>query len=186
MTEEPKCRPSTARMLVRLVVKGAWEVLSTVVPALMIALIVNTFVAEAAVVEQGPSMEPNLYRGYRVMTDKISYRIHPPRRGDVVIIDPPGGGTRLIKRVVALPGEVIEVWLGRVWIDGQELDEPWVQQYGGPAYPPTEVPAGYVFFLGDNRPNSHDSRAIGPVPLSAVRGRVWLVYWPLQKLQLEP
>jgi len=170
----------------RFVWRAVWETVTTALPALLIALFINVFIAEAAVVEDGPSMEPNLYRGYQMMTEKMSYHFHPPHRGDVVIVDPPGGGKSLVKRVVGLPGEVVEVRGGQAWVDGEVIEEPWVTYYGGPDHPPAVVPAGHVFILGDNRGNSHDSRAIGAVPLEAVRGRVWLVYWPPEGIRVEP
>ena len=162
------------------------ELVITILPALVLALFINVFVAEASEIEEGPSMQPNLYRGYRVMTEKISYRFHPPQRGDVVIAEPTGYEKSLIKRVVALPGETIEVRGGHTFINGQAIDEPWVTHFGGPGVLPTVVPPGHVFIIGDNRANSHDSRAIGPVPIKAIRGRAWLVYWPLDQVRLLP
>ena len=169
--------------LLRFLRRAAWEVVSTVVPALAIVLFVNVFVARASV--EGPSMQPNLYTGYRVLADRMAYRFHAPSRGDVVIVDPPEGGIPLIKRVIALPGEVVEVRAGHVSIDGRPLAEPWVQRYGGPSYAATEVPAGHIFIMGDNRMESRDSRAFGPLPLAAVHGRVWLIYWPPGHISLH-
>ena len=89
--------------------RALWDVMSTILPAVFIALFINVFVAQAWVVE-GPSMQPNLYYDQRVMVEKITYRLfHGPRRGDVVIVDVPGEGEPLIKRVMALPGETVEV-----------------------------------------------------------------------------
>ena len=164
--------------------RGAWELTLVFVPALLIALFVNVYVAEAVVVKEGPSMQPNLYVGYRVMTEKISYRLHPPQRGDIVVVDLPAGGTALIKRVVGLPGDVVRVRGGHTWITGRLLEEPWVTNFGGLDYGPTRVSPGYLFILGDNRAQSLDSRAIGPVPAEKVRGRAWLLYWPLDHLHL--
>jgi signal peptidase I len=166
--------------------RAAWELATAVLPALVIALFVNVYVAEAVAVEQGPSMQPNLYCGHRVMTEKISYRFHLPRRGDVVIVERPGGEKSLIKRVVALPGETVEIRGGHTFVDGQPVKEPWVTSFGGPGYPPTLVPPGHVFILGDNRSNSRDSRAIGPVPVKTIKGRAWLIYWPLDQIKLMP
>ena len=166
--------------------KVLWELISAFVPALIIALFVNVYIAEAAMVEAGPSMQPNLYIGYRVMMEKVSYRFGLPQRGDVVIVDRPGNETNLIKRVIGLPGEVIEVHQGRVWIDGLQLEEPWVQEYGGSSYRAEKIPPGYIFIIGDNRKVSHDSRAIGPVALESVRGHVLLIYWPPGEARLFP
>ena len=169
-----------------LVRQGAKEILATVLPALLLALLVNMFVGEAVAIEDGPSMQPNLYRGDRMLTEKISYWFHPPRRGDVVIVDRPGNEVTLVKRVVAVAGETIEVRNGHTFINGQPIEEPWVTHFGGPGYGPEVVPKDHVFILGDNRTVSRDSRAIGPVPVESVRGRVVAVYWPPDQVQLVP
>jgi signal peptidase I len=75
---------------------------------------------------------------------------------------------------------------GHTFINGQPVGEPWVREFGGPSYGPEVVPEDHVFILGDNRPVSRDSRAIGPVPVDWVRGRVVLVYWPPDQVQLVP
>lgn len=172
--------------VIQCVRRVVWEAITAVVPALLIALFINVYVVQAVEIEAGPSMQPGLYKGYRVMIEKMSYRLHLPDRGDIVVADPPGETVSLIKRVMALPRETIEVRDGHVIIDGQSVEEPWVTHFGGPDYGPEEVPEGYVFILGDNRQVSRDSRAIGPVALSAIEGRVWLVYWPLEKIRLVP
>ena len=163
-----------------------WEAVTAIVPALLMALFINVNIAQAVEIEVGPSMQPNLYQGYRVMIERVSYRFHPPERGDIVVADLSDEGISLIKRVIGLPGETIEVRDGHVLINGQSIEEPWVTHFGGPDYGPEEVPEGYVFILGDNRQASRDSRAIGPVALSAIEGRVWLVYWPLEEIRLVP
>jgi signal peptidase I len=164
--------------------RGAWELTCVLVPAILIALFVNVYAAEAVLIKDGPSMQPNLYVGYRVMTEKISYRFHPPHRGDIVVVDRSAGGTALIKRAVGLPGDVVRVVRGHTWINGELLDEPWVAYFGGMDYGPARVPPESLFIMGDNRVESLDSRAIGPVPLEKVRGRAWLVYWPIEHLRL--
>jgi signal peptidase I len=164
----------------------AWEFIAAILPALAVALFFNVYVVEAVTVKDGPSMEPNLYRGYRVVTEKVSYDFHPPRRGDVIVVDRPDGEASLIKRVVALPGETIEVRSGHAFVDGQPIDEPWVTHFGGPGYPPTVVPEDRVFVLGDNRAVSHDSRAIGPVSVESIKGRAWLICWPLSEFKPMP
>jgi signal peptidase I len=155
-----------------------------VVPALLIALLVNAYVAEAVAIEDGPSMQPNLYQGDRLMTEKISYHFHAPRRGDVVIVERPAGEVSLVKRVVAVEGEVVEMREGHTYIDGEPIEEPWVTHFGGQDYGPALVPEAHVFVVGDNRAVSHDSRAIGPVAVDSIRGRVWLVYWPPGQIEL--
>ena len=171
-------RPGPAFSVRRFLLRALWEVVSTVLPAVFIALFVNVFVAQATTID-GPSMQPNLYYDQWVIVEKTTYRfVHGPRRGDVVTFDLPGEEGALIKRVVALAGETLEVRGGQVFIDGQLLEESWTTRLGGPDYPPTVVPPLHVFVLGDNRPNSRDSRYFGPVPVDHILGRAWLVCWP--------
>ena len=119
------------------------------------------------------------------MTERVSYQLHLPQRGDIIVVDRPTE-VSLVKRVMGLPGELVEVRAGHVIINGQKIDEPWVLYFGGPDYGPAQIPEGYVFIVGDNRQNSLDSRAIGPVALRSIVGKVWLVYWPPDKLELVP
>jgi signal peptidase I len=160
-----------------------WEVISTLVPAILIALFINVYIAEAAEIEAGPSMQPNLYAGYRVMTEKISYYLHEPRRGDIVVVERPENEGNLIKRVMGLPGETIEVRDGHTYIDGLPVEEPWVVYFGGHDIPPTAIPKDHVFVMGDNRPVSRDSRDIGAVTVDSIIGRAWFVYWPFEAMQ---
>ena len=172
-------KPSFLRQFVR-------EFITATIPALLIALFVNVFFAQAAKVEDGPSMQPNLYPGYRMMTEKLSYRFHEPKRGDIVIVEPPNGQGKLVKRVIGLPGEIIESRDGHTFINGEQLDEPWVDNFGGRYLPPRYIPPGYVFIIGDNRPVSYDSRMIGPVPIEDIKGRVIFIYWPPDKFEILP
>ena len=172
----------------RFVLRALWEIVTTVVPAVFIALFINVYVAQATVID-GPSMQPNLYYDQWVMMEKVTYRfLHGPRRGDVMVFDVPDEKISLIKRVVALPGETVEVRGGQVFIDEDEqpLEEPWTTQLGGPDYPPTLVPPLHVFVLGDNRPVSRDSRYFGPVPLDQVHGRAWIICWPPGQVKVIP
>jgi signal peptidase I len=174
---EQESRDSGARMW-RWMLRALREVVETIVPAVVIALIINLFLAQATQV-LGQSMEPNLHTAQRVVVEKVTYRfIHGPRRGDIVVIDMPEQTEMLIKRVIGLPGETIEVRRGRVYIEGQELDEPWTVNPGGGSYGPHVIPPLHVFVLGDNRGASNDSRSFGPVPIEHVVGRAWFSYWP--------
>jgi signal peptidase I len=154
------------------------ELVGTILPAVVIALFINVFIARAMVID-GPSMQPNLYYNERVIVEKATYQlIHGPRRGEVVVINVPGEPEPLIKRVVAMAGETVEIRDGQVFIDGVPLAEEWRVVQGGPDYPVTSVPPLHVFVLGDNRANSRDSRYFGPVPVRWVIGRALFVYWP--------
>lgn len=161
------------------------EVLETVLPAIAIALLINVFVGQATRVE-GQSMEPNLHSDQRLVVEKVSYRFHGPQRFDVVVLKLPSQGEELlIKRVVGLPGETVEIHDGLVYVNGLPLDEPFVQ---GGTYPGRQgsviVPPLHIYVLGDNRNHSNDSRSFGPVPIENVVGRAWVSYWPPEDVGL--
>lgn len=153
------------------------EFFVTIVQASVIALFIIYFVAQASVIH-GLSMEPNLHTDERVIVEKISYHFVKPKRGDVVVVDVPDSEIPLIKRVIALPGEVIEIRRNQVFINGQALDEPYLGNVRQVDYGPIQVPDDSVFVMGDNRSVSRDSRAFGPVTLDQIWGRAWISYWP--------
>ena len=127
-------------------------------------------------------MEPNLHSEQRLVVEKLSYRFHGPQRFDIVVLKVPSQGEELlIKRVVGLPGETVEIRDGGVYIDGELLEEPFTEestQAGRNGQ--VTVPPLHIYVLGDNRDRSNDSRSFGPVPIENVIGRAWLSYWPLE------
>jgi signal peptidase I len=157
------------------------EVAETVIPAVVIAVIINLFLAQATQV-LGQSMEPNLHSTQRVVVEKVTYRFfHGPRRGDVVVIDLDPSNSKddmLIKRVIGLPGETIEVRGGEVYVNGEQLEEGWPIRLGGGNYGPKAIPPLHVFVMGDNRGASNDSRSFGPVHIDSIVGHAWFSYWP--------
>ena len=159
------------------------EVLGTIIPALVIAILIHLFLAQATRVE-GYSMEPTLYGHQRLIIEKLSYHFHQPQRGDIVVIKVPGYDELLIKRVIGLPGETLEIKDGVVYIDGQPLDEPYVNGQPRGSYPAITIPPGRIFVMGDNRNNSSDSRSFGTVPIENIVGHAWMRYWPLQEFSL--
>lgn len=162
------------------------EVLETVVPAVLIALLINLFLAQATRV-YGQSMEPNLHTDQRLIIEKLSYNsllrqylgFNGPKRGDVVVIRLISQGDELlIKRVIGLPGDVVEIHDGKVFVNRQALTEPYLAHNTPGLYGPTTVPPLHIFVLGDNRGSSNDSRSFGTVALKDVVGRAWFAYWP--------
>ena len=155
------------------------ETLWTLWRAIILAFLLIYFVAQTNVV-LGASMEPTLHEHQRLIVEKVSYRLTTPQRGDVVVVDVTGLDVPLIKRVVGLPGETVEIRDNQVWVNGRVLSEPYLPPLWQVNYPPTQVPPNFVFLMGDNRPVSRDSRAFGPVSIDQIRGHAWVRYWPLQ------
>jgi signal peptidase I len=159
------------------------ELLQVMAPALVLALVVHLFLAQATIV-YGQSMEPNLHPNQRLIVDKLSYRLHSPQRNDIVVVDLPDMEEMLVKRIVALPGETVEVRRGTIYVNGSPVPEPY--EHDLTAYdmaPLTLGPLAY-FVMGDNRSNSNDSRSFGPISRDDIVGRVWLRYWPLNQFVL--
>lgn len=133
-------------------------------------------------VVDGDSMEPGLADGQRFLVDRLVYRFLPPARGDVVVLrDPAQPGVHCVKRIVGVPGEHVQMEMGRVFVGGRPLDEPYAM---GQEIAATPFPRQWLldrdeyFVLGDRRQGSRDSRAFGLVRRGDVVGRVWLRYWP--------
>ena len=163
-------------------VKWLREALETILPAILIAILINLFLAQPTRVH-GQSMEPNLHSDQRLVVEKVSYRLHGPRRGDIVVFSMPQQSEELlIKRVIGLPGETVEIHDGKVYINGTLLDEPYLTQETRGRFGPIVIPPLHVFVLGDNRSFSNDSRAFDAVPIENILGRAWLSYWPVEDL----
>jgi signal peptidase I len=153
------------------------DLVETMVLVAIAFLVVNALIGRFRI--EQVSMLPNLHEGEYVIVDKVSYTFRQPERGEIVVLrNPSPGQPDLIKRVIGLPGETIEVRGGQVHVDGQPLTEPYIAQPMGREYPPTTLQAGQYFVMGDNRGNSSDSREFGPRPSSDFVGRAWIIYWP--------
>ena len=159
------------------------EALQVMAPALILALVVHLFLAQATIV-YGQSMEPNLHPNQRLIVDKLSYRLHSPQRNDIVVVDLPDMEEMLVKRIVALPGETVEVRRGLVYVNGTPIAEPYAHDLTPYDMAPRTLGPLAYFVMGDNRGNSNDSRSFGPVSREEIVGRVWLRYWPLDQFVL--
>ncbi len=152
------------------------EIVETVLLTAAIFLVVNAATGRFRI--EGQSMEPNLHDGEYVLIDKVSYLLHPPERGDVVVFTPPNNDRDYIKRVIGLPGDTVEIKGGHVYVNGTVLDEPYLKVPTNSGAQVFHVEAGRYFVLGDNRNNSSDSRSFGSITPQSIVGRAWLVYWP--------
>ena len=177
-----------------------FEIVETLVLTLIIFLVIQTFVAQPYKVQQ-QSMEHTLEPDQYVLVDKLTPRFDAYKRGDVVVFSPPPDWAReddtpFIKRVIGLGGETVEIRDGKVFIDGTELEEPYLFAAApdDPTQPTTVpgnehrwvVPDGELFLMGDHRSNSADSRMFGPVETGQVIGRAWLRYWPIDVFGILP
>ncbi|MFZ5814849.1 MAG: signal peptidase I [Bacillota bacterium] len=154
------------------------EFLETIILALIVALVVRTFVVEVYRVD-GSSMENTLRTEERVLVNKFIYRFRNPEPGDVIVFKYPKQPDRdFIKRVVAVAGDTVQMEKGKVYVNGQPFPEPPTVRMTTTDYGPYTVPAGSVFVLGDNRNNSEDSRFFGQVPLGNIRGLAFARIWP--------
>ena len=173
-------RPSALRQIV--------EFILTLAVAFLVAQAVRTWVIQPFVVPTG-SMLPTIQLSDQVLANKFIYRFTTPQRGDIVVLDDPDANvTTLIKRVVAVGGQTLDLQNGSVVVDGKALKEPYT--HGLPSVPlrgstitfPYKIPAGSVWVMGDNRTDSQDSRWFGAVPLSSVHGRAFFIYWPWSRI----
>ncbi len=162
------------------------EIAETVLLAALIffgtRLLVQNFLVE------GPSMSPSLADSEFLLVNKLSYLAEDPQRGDVIVFRSPRSPDEdLVKRVIGLPNDEVEIRAGQVLVNGHLVDES--SYFNGPIgrdTPPRRVPQDSYFVMGDNRLQSRDSRDIGAVPRASIVGQVWLVYWPPGKFGFLP
>jgi signal peptidase I len=181
--EQAQDRRTTAPGAARQVI----EFIATLVVAFLVAQAVRTWVIQPYVVPTG-SMLPTIQLGDQVLANKFVYRFRSPARPDIVVFDDPTGevGT-LIKRVIAVGGQTVDLQSGHVVVDGKPLDEPYTHGQasdplmGSTVTFPLKIPVGSIWVMGDNRTQSQDSRWFGPVPLTSVQGQGFFTYWPISR-----
>lgn len=172
-----------------LLVIGEW--ILVVVIAIAAAYLIRLFLFQQYYID-GPSMQTTLEQEDRVLVNKLSYRLHDVNRGDVIVFDRISGTQHddLIKRVIALPGESVEIRDCEVFIDGRILEEPYLdpiqlaqtdlsKRCGSHVNMlETLISEDHVFVMGDNRVQSFDSRSFGAIEISKIRGRAFMTIWP--------
>lgn len=132
---------------------------------------------QTVVIESGSSMEPNLHVGEYLIISKMVYFFRSPQRGDVVVAYPPFG-VAWIKRVIAVPEDIVEIKDGALYLNGQRTEEPYIKEPIRYTFSTLKIPPGYYFVLGDNRNPSVDSHLAGPLPRTSIIGKAWFIYWP--------
>jgi len=168
---------------------GLTELLVTVFVAVALVFgFVRPFVFEAFSIPS-ESMVPTLEVGDRVIANKFVYRFAEPERGDIIVFESVDSARHrendtLIKRVVGVEGDDIQVQNGRLLVNGEPQDETYLNEKlpDKSSYGPTTVPEGKVFMMGDNRANSGDSRIFGPVPLENLKGEAFFRFWPVRRI----
>lgn len=203
-------RPATSHERQQHQTLGQWfrEILILGLVAILTAVLLTNYVVQAFFIPS-ESMEGTLVVNDRVLVNKLAYNFGEPEPGDIIVFTSPernaaaeatsgplgdvlnevaqGLGLRssvqdLIKRVIAVEGQTIEVKIGSVFVDGEQIDEPYRKDFlPMPDFPPTEVPEGAVFVMGDNRFQSLDSRGFGPVAKDTIVGRAFALIWPVTR-----
>jgi signal peptidase I len=166
------------------VLRAVWEFLHDLSVAVLFCFFLIAFVAQAFRV-QGTSMEPLLLDGERIVVNKFIYRFQSIERGDVVVFwYPRDPSVSFIKRVVGLPGDLVEIRAGRLVVNGMPAREEYLPASFRDVdnLPPTEVRKGYYFVLGDHRRSSNDSRSWGEVPEKYIYGRAVFRFWPFRRV----
>ncbi len=156
--------------------------------AVVLAFFIRYFIVELYMVE-GPSMRPTLVNSERLVVNKFIYHFKQPERGDVLVFRYPRDPSRdFIKRVIAVAGDTIEIKDGRVFLNGQLQNEPYILEKTRSSYSLATVPEGTIFVMGDNRNNSEDSRFkdVGFVPFDLIKGKAVMVFWPLDQMKTLP
>ena len=169
------------------------DILQTVVMAIAIFMTVYLFLMRPHQVS-GRSMVPNFQDGEYLLTEKVSYRLHEPKRGDVVVFSaPPTRRQEYIKRIIGVPGDRIQVGEGRVSVNDKLLEEAYLPkefttETGHFLQAGREYTLGNeeYFVFGDNRGNSSDSRDFGSIKKSDIVGKAWVVYWPPTQTGIVP
>lgn len=166
-------------------VRGSADFLESIALAVgVVVAVVNPFIIQAFLIPSG-SMIPTLQVGDRIMADKFIYYIRDPQRGEVVVFRAPPEADpqerNFVKRVIGLPGDVVEVRDGKVFVNGTPLNEPYIYEPPYYQFGPYKVPQGHYFVMGDNRNDSNDSHIWGPLSRDRITGRALFIWWPVKR-----
>jgi signal peptidase I len=181
-----EAQPSMTWMLLR-------ELVETVVLSLVIFLLIRQVVQNYRI--ESHSMEPNFYEGQFILVNKLAFKLGAPERGDVIVFHNPNNTDEdYIKRVIGLPGDSVEIHDQTVFINGEAMEElfPHNEILRGTQFGPVLIEPDHLFVMGDNRPQSKDSREFGPLSEELLVGKAWVRVWPfnlfgvIRHYDLEP
>lgn len=161
------------------------EWVMTILTAVVLVIIIRAFILDSRIVPT-PSMVPTIQCGDRLFVEKITHRFWGLERGDVIVFVPPEQSQLkddLIKRLIGLPGDTIEIKDGTLYINTEPQEEPYLAESIQYEFEPVKVPEGKIFVLGDNRNRSFDSHEWGFANLDSVKGKALITYWPLDRLK---
>lgn len=162
------------------------EWIYTILIALVLVVVIRAFILDTRVVPTS-SMVPTIMPGDRLFVEKITYRFQGLERGEVIVFKPPAQSQLkddLIKRLIALPGDTVEVKNGKLYVNDQPQDEPYLAEEIQYTMKKMEVPSDKIFVLGDNRNRSFDSHEWGFAELSSVKGKAFITYWPFDRFRV--
>lgn len=162
------------------------EWIYTILIAVVLVVIIRTFLLDSRVVPS-TSMVPTIKPGDRLFVEKITHRFSGLERGEVIVFRPPpqsGLKDDLIKRLIALPGDTVEVKDGKLYINDEPQEEPYINEPIEYTFKKATVPEGKIFVMGDNRNRSYDSHEWGFADLADVKGKAFFTYWPLNRITL--
>lgn len=160
----------------------------SIVIAVVLALIIRNFIVEPYLVD-GPSMRPTLENQQRLIVNRFIYNLRAPERGEILIFKYPKDPSRdFIKRVIAVPGDTIEIKDGNVFVNDELQTEDYILSKCRGDYPKVTIPERHIFVMGDNRNNSEDSRFpdVGFVPFDLIKGKAMVVFWPIGDMKTLP
>ncbi len=172
-------------------VAAVFDFLQSIVVVMALMVMVYLFIMSPQEIS-GESMYPTFENGEYILTNKVEYKLHEPKRGDVVVFKSPGNkDIDYIKRIIGAPGDQVKLTDGKYYVNGQLLSETYLPQnlytFAGSFLKENQevtVPAGYYFVSGDNRPHSLDSREFGVIPKGDIIGKAFLRYWPFDRAGL--
>lgn len=170
------------------VVLGFFEFLKTVIIIVILAAVIRLFIIQPFIVD-GQSMEPNFQNNDYLITEKVTFKLHEPARGEVIILRPPDNpSVNYLKRVIGIPGDTIDIKNSDVYVNGQKLSEPYIDGQKTVTVNGEELKTALkeneFFVMGDNRNHSRDSRELGPIPSQNIVSHVWIRLYPFNQIKV--